>query len=123
MRIFETPPFRLLNRLQLLPAGGRSFYFAVNNIPMFAKGSNSIPINILPERGQNETVIRFLLGSAKETHMNMLRVWGGGVYESDAFYDIADELGILVWQDFMFACAMYPTKVNYLEYVPLFVVL
>lgn len=49
--------------------------------------------------------------------MNMLRVWGGGVYESDVFYEIADELGILIWQDFMFACAMYPTKINYLKYL------
>lgn len=96
-------------------ADGRSFYFKINGIPIFAKGSNSIPINILPERGQNESVVRFLLESAKEVHMNMLRVWGGGVYESDAFYNIADELGILIWQDFMFACAMYPTKIAYLE--------
>lgn len=87
---------------------------------MFAKGTNSIPINILPERGQNETVIRFLLQSAKDVHMNMIRVWGGGVYESDVFYEIADELGILIWQDFMFACSMYPTKVNYLEYNEIF---
>lgn len=60
-------------------------------------------------------MVRFLLQSAKEVHMNMLRVWGGGVYESDAFYEIADELGILIWQDFMFACSMYPTKANYLK--------
>ena len=49
--------------------------------------------------------------------MNMLRVWGGGVYESDYFYELADELGILIWQDFMFACNLYPTDANYLKSV------
>lgn len=94
---------------------GNSFYFKVNDIPIFAKGSNLIPINILPERGQNETTIRYLLQSAKDVHMNMLRVWGGGVYESDTFYDVADELGIIIWQDFMFACAMYPTNDDFIR--------
>ena len=51
-----------------------------------------------------------LLLSAKEAHMNMLRVWGGGIYESDYFYSVADEMGILIWQDFMFACSMYPAN-------------
>lgn len=66
----------------------------------------------MPELGQNETYIRYLLQSSKDVHMNMLRIWGGGVYESDVLYSIADELGIMIWQDFMFACSMYPaTKV------------
>lgn len=96
---------------------GNSFYFKVNDVPIFAKGSNIIPINLLPEKGQNETTIRYLLESAKDVHMNMLRVWGGGVYESDAFYNVADELGIIIWQDFMFACAMYPTSDDFIRYI------
>lgn len=93
---------------------GLSFYFKVNNVPIFAKGSNIIPISILPEKGQNEKSVRFLLQSAKDVHMNMLRVWGGGVYESDYFYDTADEMGIMIWQDIMFACSMYPTDEEFL---------
>lgn len=93
---------------------GATFYFRVNGISIFAKGSNLIPTNILPELGQNETYIRYLLQSSKDVHMNMLRVWGGGVYESDVLYSIADELGIMIWQDFMFACSMYPTTEDFL---------
>lgn len=85
-------------------------------MPVFAKGSNVIPISILPELGQNENTVRFLLQSAKDVHMNMLRVWGGGVYESDILYQIADEMGLMVWQDFMFACSMYPTGEAFLRY-------
>lgn len=70
---------------------------------------------MLPERGQNPATIRKILKSAKEAHMNMIRVWGGGVYESDLFYDTADEFGIIIWQDFMFACAMYPSRPDYLR--------
>lgn len=91
------------------------FQFNINNIPIFAKGSNIIPLNILPEKGQNVKVARYLLQSAREANMNMLRVWGGGVYESDAFYKIADELGILIWQDLMFACSMYPANEEFLK--------
>lgn len=81
------------------------------------KGSNEIPINILPELGQNKTTIRQLLKDVRDTNMNMLRVWGGGVYESDYFYDLADEYGILIWQDFMFACALYPANEQFRKYV------
>lgn len=94
---------------------GLTFYFKVNDVPIFAKGSNWIPANILPEKGANLTELRFLLQSAKDVHMNMLRVWGGGIYESDAFYDLADEMGILIWQYFMFACSMYPSDADFLE--------
>lgn len=79
------------------------------------KGSNWIPSHILPERANNPQTIRRLLLAAREAHMNMLRVWGGGIYESDEFYAIADELGILIWQDMMFACAMYPASANFLK--------
>lgn len=71
---------------------GRSFYFIVNGVPIFAKGSNFIPSNVLPEKSSNKDVIRELLLSAKITNMNMLRVWGGGVYESEYFYQVCGSL-------------------------------
>lgn len=60
-------------------------------------------------------VVDSLLLSAREAHMAMLRVWGGGVYESDYFYQRCDELGILIWQDFLFACSMYPADTEFLK--------
>ena len=87
---------------------GESFCFAANGVTFFAKGANWIPADTFPSR---MTPGRYgdLLGSAAAVHMNMLRVWGGGIYEDDTFYDICDELGLCVWQDFMFACGTYPT--------------
>ncbi|MBA7484968.1 Exo-beta-D-glucosaminidase [subsurface metagenome] len=87
---------------------GESFQFAVNDVPFFAKGANWIPADTFTPRLTDDDYVR-LLNSAAEAHMNMLRVWGGGIYEADIFYDFCDELGICVWQDFMFACATYPT--------------
>ncbi|MFP4354224.1 MAG: beta-mannosidase [Phycisphaerae bacterium] len=87
---------------------GQSFRFAVNGVSIFAKGANWIPAETFPTRVTDDDYRR-LLGDAAEIHCNMIRVWGGGIYESDTFYDICDELGILVWQDFMFACATYPS--------------
>lgn len=109
--------FRTIELIQTPLDSGLTFYFKVNRIPIFMKGTNEIPIDILPERGQNKTKIKNLLKAAKDSHMNMIRVWGGGVYESDYFYDLADEYGILIWQDFMFACAMYPVTDSYLQSV------
>lgn len=86
---------------------GSSFYFKLNNVPVFMKGANYIPQESFLNR--LETLdYKKLIGKAKESNCNMLRVWGGGIYENDIFYDLCDENGILVWQDFMFACAMYP---------------
>lgn len=102
--------FRTLELVEEPLKKGLSFYFRVNGVPIFAKGSNFIPASIFPELGAKKDTIRHLLLSAKETHMNMLRIWGGGIYESKLFYDLADEYGIMLWQDFMFACAMYPTS-------------
>ncbi|XP_017784004.1 PREDICTED: beta-mannosidase isoform X2 [Nicrophorus vespilloides] len=96
---------------------GFNFFFKVNDIPIFAKGTNMIPISILPELGQDIKKIRYLLQSCKDVHMNMIRIWGGGVYESDELYSVADEMGILIWQDFMFACSMYPTNEEFLNTV------
>ncbi|KAM8707176.1 hypothetical protein ACLKA7_011296 [Drosophila subpalustris] len=110
--------FRTLELIErTAPDGlGNTFLFRVNGIEIFMKGSNYIPSNILPEK-QSQDQIGYLLESAKEAHMNMLRVWGGGVYESDYFYDLADNLGILIWQDMMFACAMYPVTPDFLDSV------
>ncbi len=86
---------------------GKSFYFQVNRIPIFAKGADYIPMDMLLPRVKNKAYKK-LLNAAKDANMNMIRVWGGGIYENDIFYDLCDELGLLVWQDFMFACALYP---------------
>lgn len=95
---------------------GESFYFEVNGIPMFAKGANYIPQDaLLP----NVTTERYqtLFCDMKEANMNMVRIWGGGTYENNLFYDLADENGILVWQDFMFACTPYPSDPTFLKRV------
>ena len=95
---------------------GESFYFEVNGVPMFAKGANYIPqdallTNVTTERYQT------LFRDIREANMNVIRVWGGGTYEDDRFYDLADENGILVWQDFMFACTPYPSDPTFLKRV------
>lgn len=95
---------------------GKSFYFVVNGQPMFAKGANFIPDDaLLP----NVTTERYyqLMKDVKDANHNMIRVWGGGIYEDDRFYDAADEMGILVWQDFIFACTTYPSDPNFLRRV------
>lgn len=88
-------------------SAGRSFYFRKNGKPVYAMGANWIPANIFLTEIRKEDYRR-LLTMAKEANMNMLRVWGGGIYEDDSFYSICDELGIMVWQDFMFAGGMVP---------------
>ncbi|KAL3196769.1 hypothetical protein MRX96_015385 [Rhipicephalus microplus] len=95
---------------------GTEFYFKINGVPIFAKGSNWIPADIFPER-VTEAYVRDLLQSAKDANMNMIRVWGGGTYETDHFYDLADELGILIWQDLMFSVSEYPSDNNFLRSV------
>jgi beta-mannosidase len=86
---------------------GTSFYFEKNGKPIYAKGANWIPGDVFLPRLKRADYRKMLL-SAKDANMNMLRVWGGGVYESDDFYDLCDSLDIMVWQDFMFAGGMYP---------------
>lgn len=86
---------------------GKNFQFILNGIRIFAKGANWIPSDSFINRFTKEKVEYFIKAVAN-SNMNMLRVWGGGYYESEDFYDLCDEHGILVWQDFCFACAPYP---------------
>lgn len=97
-------------------AAGRSFGFRVNGRDVFAKGANWIPADALHGRISREA-LRDLLQSAVDAHMNMIRVWGGGRYEPDWFYDLCDEMGLMVWQDFMFACHLYPSTPDFLAEV------
>jgi beta-mannosidase len=86
---------------------GKSFEFVVNGVRIFAKGANWIPTDSFPTRITFEQ-LEMLLKAAADVHMNMLRVWGGGLYEDERFYELCDRLGLLVWQDFTFACSVYP---------------
>lgn len=95
---------------------GLSMTFRVNGVDIFCKGANWIPADALPQR-QTRTVLDDLLSSAVLANMNMLRVWGGGQYESNDFYDLCDEKGLLIWHDFMFSCALYPATPAFLELV------
>jgi len=93
---------------------GQSFYFKLNNVPVFMKGANYIPQESFYGRLTDDNY-HYVIEQSKAANMNMLRVWGGGLYEKNIFYDLCDEEGILVWQDFMFACAMYPANRQMLE--------
>lgn len=95
---------------------GKSFYFEVNGKPMFAKGSNYIPGDALLPNMTGERYAR-LFENIRAANMNMVRVWGGGIYEDDRFYEEADRNGILVWQDFIFACTTYPHDPTFLKRV------
>jgi beta-mannosidase len=90
------------------PESGNHFVLEVNGKPIFAKGGNFVPADTIftkIDRARYET----LIDRALEANFNLLRVWGGGLYEKDDFYEVCDEKGILVWQEFIFACAKYPT--------------
>ncbi|MEM8508436.1 MAG: glycoside hydrolase family 2 protein [Bacteroidota bacterium] len=95
---------------------GSSFYFKVNGQPIFMKGANYIPNDVFLTRVDSSAYTK-VVDAAVAANMNMLRVWGGGIYEDDLFYELCDEKGILVWQDFMFACAMFPGDPAFLENV------
>jgi beta-mannosidase len=95
---------------------GTSFYFEKDGNPIYCKGANWIPADIFLPRVTKDDYRKLLL-KAKEANMNMLRVWGGGIYESDDFYDLCDSLGIMVWQDFMFAGGMYPGDDSFMNNV------
>ena len=87
-------------------AAGTPFTLIVNDQPIYVKGVNWIPDDAFPSRVDRDRY-RGRLQQAKDANLNLIRVWGGGIYESEDFYDLADELGLLVWQDFLFACAAY----------------
>nr|KAF6501262.1 mannosidase beta [Molossus molossus] len=95
---------------------GLSFYFKINGVPIFLKGSNWIPADSFQDRVTSD-LLSLLSHSVVDANMNTLRVWGGGIYERDEFYELCDELGIMVWQDFMFACALYPTNRGFMSSV------
>ncbi|KAF1850409.1 glycoside hydrolase family 2 protein [Cucurbitaria berberidis CBS 394.84] len=114
--ISQTFGFRKTELIQEPDTHGTSFYFRINNVDIFCGGSCWIPADSLLTRLTPEEYRSWVLLAA-EGNQTMLRVWGGGIYESDAFYDAADELGILVWQDFAFACANYPAHAEYLKSV------
>jgi len=95
---------------------GTSFFVRVNGVSVFAKGANWIPADALSPR-LTESDYRRLISDTAKANMNILRVWGGGIYENDVFYDLCDEYGILVWQDLMFACTAYPSYKEFLQSV------
>ena len=95
---------------------GKSFMFVINGVPVFAKGGNWIPADSFPTRISKDKY-RQLLTAVRDSNMNMLRVWGGGIYERSDFYELCDEMGILVWQDFMFGCSLYPGDQAFLDNV------
>ncbi len=95
---------------------GKSFMFVINGVPVFAKGANWIPADSFTTR-ISKAKYRHMLESARDANMNMLRVWGGGIYEPNDFYELCDEMGILVWQDFMFGCSLYPGDQAFLDSV------
>ena len=107
---------RTVELSQELDQWGKEFAFYVNGVRLFAKGADWIPTDSLPTR-ITESMLEGLLQSAVDANMNMLRVWGGGYYPEDMFYDLCDRLGLLVWQDFMFACGIYPADADFFENV------
>jgi len=110
-----------LKRLELLQRPlkhheGTSFTFVVNNMPIFIGGADWIPDDFFNPRTTPER-LRSLLGMMRQGHQNMVRVWGGGFYESTEFYEICDELGLMVWQDCCFACGNYPDHPDFIANV------
>lgn len=107
---------RTIELVQQPDSAGYSFYLRLNGQPVFVKGANYIPQDVFLPR-VSESQYLHTVARAKDMGMNMLRVWGGGIYENDLFYETCDQMGILVWQDFMFACAMYPGDTSFINNV------
>jgi beta-mannosidase len=107
---------RTIRLLREQDDAGESFVIEVNGVKIFCKGANWIPADNFVPRIQGSTY-ESLLRSAAAAHMNMVRVWGGGIYEEDIFYDRCDKLGLMIWQDFMFACGEYPENESFIRNV------
>ncbi|MFP8893827.1 beta-mannosidase [Chryseobacterium sp. EZn1] len=107
---------RTVELIQEKDEKGKSFYFKVNGQPLYIKGTNWIPGDSFSPRMTKEKYQK-LIRDTKDAHMNMIRIWGGGIYEDDEFYKACDENGILVWQDFMFAGSFYPADEAFLNNV------
>lgn len=95
---------------------GKSFYLKVNDVPVFVRGANYVPMDNFPSRVIDSMYIA-LIKDVDASNINMLRVWGGGIYENDLFYDLCDDKGILIWQDFMFANQMFPEDEKFFKNV------
>ena len=111
---------RTVELVQKKDSIGESFQFIVNGKPLFMRGADWIPASSYPgvmARDEGDDRYAELIKQAKDANMNMLRVWGGGIYEHDAFYNYCDQMGILVWQDFMFACNIYPGDKAFMDNV------
>ena len=107
---------RQIELITELDTDGQAFYFIINGLPVFARGANWVPAEFFNGNNSYKNYLE-LLTKAKDANFNMIRVWGGGIYENDDFYLICDSLGIMVWQDFMFACAMYPDDEQFISNV------
>jgi beta-mannosidase len=114
--ITDTYGVRTIELINKPDSIGTSFYFKLNGKPIFMKGANYIPQDVFLSRVTADKY-ETLIAAAKEANMNMLRVWGGGIYEQDLFYDLCDQNGILVWQDFMFSGSLYPDDDEFRENV------
>ncbi|KAI3386800.1 hypothetical protein SNEBB_008994 [Seison nebaliae] len=111
---------RLIQKnIQNQHVNGSTFYFEINHVKIYIKGSNIIPLSSFLDTLSTSNILTLTqtLRSAELANMNMLRVWGGGRYEFEEFYDMADTLGIMIWQDFMFACSLYRSNGEYLDNV------
>ena len=95
---------------------GRSMFFEVNGLPLFAKGSNLVPFDSFHPRVTAANITR-MMDSAAASHQNIIRIWGGGIFQDELVYQYADQHGILIWQEFLFACAMYPVDESFLANV------
>ncbi|WP_026487246.1 beta-mannosidase [Caldanaerobius polysaccharolyticus] len=105
---------RIVKLIREKDSEGESFIFEINGVKVFAKGADWIPADNLLPRLTREDYYEYIK-LAKDANMNMLRIWGGGIYEDPAFYEACDQMGIMVWQDFMYACAQYPDQFEWFQ--------
>jgi beta-mannosidase len=115
-RVARHVGLRVIDLLTDKDEAGSRFAFRINGREIFCRGANWIPADALFS-GATEEKVTDLLTSARDAHMNMIRVWGGGFYETEHFYETCDRLGLMVWQDFMFACNLYPSTPDFLAEV------